>query len=555
VATLTLDIATGLGFYSLDLRHMPRSLVDTLRAGADAELAFALSRVGFTLSADASDEANFVFQHTATGTVVASVPELEALADAVSRLVEPREAAAGDGPEIADDGARRYATRLPAEGEATLINVRRRSARGPTKVLYVHLEPMAFVRDISTATVAVLKRVMPTAAPDLSVDFLDRLRVIHTAIDSGEEWMVPYELSFMADGASTSFTVPDYYNVTTAHRAYLLHPERRQRTWGRALISGSMLSVTAPSHEIVHLLQHAAKQIDRSVGSWQAEHDASRCASALLVASLRELEHTHTAVGVDGRHISPHYLLPLLMASMVRGNVTTRSKPQLGGDAFRARVQRTLGRSERAAERAAASAARTSPAASAAAPVAVPSDAVVAGAGAGAGAAAIPATPPAVDAAVPHAPPTLMLRTGSSGCAVVPSPTWPEELFPQAQSVPSRRIAATCAVPTPSWLVQSSSVPIWLGTSRLMRLPSPSWPLPLRPHPHSVPSVFSAMVNPLLVAHTACQSLAVPTCPGAKRCVVVPSPNWPVVLMPHAQSVPSVFTARLKPLPAETARH
>src|SRR3990167_5290784 len=43
------------------------------------------------------------------------------------------------------------------------------------------------------------------------------------------------------------------------------------------------------------------------------------------------------------------------------------------------------------------------------------------------------------------------------------------------------------------------------------------------------------------------------TCTGVLLCVVVPSPNWPYQLAPHAQTVPSDFTARLCPYPQDTA--
>src|SRR5512139_3679917 len=44
-----------------------------------------------------------------------------------------------------------------------------------------------------------------------------------------------------------------------------------------------------------------------------------------------------------------------------------------------------------------------------------------------------------------------------------------------------------------------------------------------------------------------------PTCTGARRSVVDPSPSCPLVLLPQAQTVPSLFKASEWAPPAETA--
>ena len=44
-------------------------------------------------------------------------------------------------------------------------------------------------------------------------------------------------------------------------------------------------------------------------------------------------------------------------------------------------------------------------------------------------------------------------------------------------------------------------------------------------------------------AANATQFVAVPTCAGSERLVDVPSPSAPKLLLPHAQSVPSLFSA------------
>ena len=52
-------------------------------------------------------------------------------------------------------------------------------------------------------------------------------------------------------------------------------------------------------------------------------------------------------------------------------------------------------------------------------------------------------------------------------------------------------------------------------------------------------------------AQTCCQLLAEPICTGMFRVMRVPSPSWPAALPPHPQSVPSARMARLWSYPAE----
>ena len=56
-------------------------------------------------------------------------------------------------------------------------------------------------------------------------------------------------------------------------------------------------------------------------------------------------------------------------------------------------------------------------------------------------------------------------------------------------------------------------------------MPSCAWRF--RPQHHSVPAVWTAQVW-LAPALTPAQVVAVPTCTGVLRFVVVPSPSWPL---------------------------
>ena len=82
-------------------------------------------------------------------------------------------------------------------------------------------------------------------------------------------------------------------------------------------------------------------------------------------------------------------------------------------------------------------------------------------------------------------------------------------------------------VPSPAATeAQSVAVPTWTGLDRLVVVPSPSCPESLPPQAHRVPSVLTATVwsSP---AATEAQLVAVPTWTGLEWSVVVPSPSCP----------------------------
>ena len=56
-----------------------------------------------------------------------------------------------------------------------------------------------------------------------------------------------------------------------------------------------------------------------------------------------------------------------------------------------------------------------------------------------------------------------------------------------------------------------------------------------------------------LPAERSFQSVSDPTCTGVGRSTVVPSPIWPLLLLPQAQAVPSDFTATMWFMPAASA--
>ena len=84
--------------------------------------------------------------------------------------------------------------------------------------------------------------------------------------------------------------------------------------------------------------------------------------------------------------------------------------------------------------------------------------------------------------------------------------------------------------------------------------PLPKAPEPLAPHAANVPSVQSSNVwfEPQLMALTVlpASTPSIFTSTGTLRLVLLPSPNWPELLYPHAASVPSLHRATVCNWPA-----
>src|SRR5579885_1593940 len=143
--------------------------------------------------------------------------------------------------------------------------------------------------------------------------------------------------------------------------------------------------------------------------------------------------------------------------------------------------------------------------------------------------------------------------TGVERLVVVPSPSWPESFIPQAHTVPSFFTARLCATPAASAVTPTMPPLTWTGVERLVVVPSPSCPSSLAPQAQTVPSFFRARPWPV-PATIAATSVRPLTWTGLVRLVVVPSPSWPASLTPQAHTVPSFFRATLNWSPAATAR-
>src|SRR5207247_1320942 len=88
------------------------------------------------------------------------------------------------------------------------------------------------------------------------------------------------------------------------------------------------------------------------------------------------------------------------------------------------------------------------------------------------------------------------------------------------------------------------------GVVRLVVVPSPSSPFPLKPQASTLPSDLSARLYSLPPAAMATTPLPAPspvTPTGVVRLVVVPSPSSPALFFPQASTLPSDLRATLWP--------
>jgi hypothetical protein len=161
-----------------------------------------------------------------------------------------------------------------------------------------------------------------------------------------------------------------------------------------------------------------------------------------------------------------------------------------------------------------------------------------------------PHTTPLPSTAVTNPAPTprvLMVgnpdRVGTLRAVVVPSPSWPELFEPHSQIAPALVRAAVKSPPASNWTMSAGAVGTNVGTPRAVVVPSPSCPLLLAPQAYTVPLVSRAS-ECVAPAVTALAPVSPATGAGVLRFVVVPSPSCFEVLRPQAHTVPSDLTAK-----------
>ena len=99
---------------------------------------------------------------------------------------------------------------------------------------------------------------------------------------------------------------------------------------------------------------------------------------------------------------------------------------------------------------------------------------------------------PAATASTPLASP--LTGTGVSRCVVVPSPTWPYPLYPQHCTPPPLVSAQVWLLPAITDTTPLSSPLTGTGITCVVVVPSPSWPEPLYPQHCAPPLLVSPQV-------------------------------------------------------------
>src|SRR5450432_2448960 len=134
--------------------------------------------------------------------------------------------------------------------------------------------------------------------------------------------------------------------------------------------------------------------------------------------------------------------------------------------------------------------------------------------------------------------------TGRFESVVVPLPSWPERLLPQQRTVPDERrtqvVCAPAVMPTTALAFATVT-----GSDELVLFPLPSWPRKLKPQHWTPPVESTAQVwePPVAIATTVPAKPTTET--GTSELVVVPLPSWPLVLVPQHERRPFVSSAQV----------
>src|SRR5690348_11704799 len=141
--------------------------------------------------------------------------------------------------------------------------------------------------------------------------------------------------------------------------------------------------------------------------------------------------------------------------------------------------------------------------------------------------------------------PIWVTRTGVAWPASVPLPSCPLSLPPQAHTEAPPATTATAESQPAAMAVTWDTPVILTGTALLAVLPIPSSPALLWPQAHTVPSERSARLNPHPAAILVTPASPLTGAAVASTPVTVPRPSSPRGLSPQAHMGPSERRARL----------
>jgi len=101
------------------------------------------------------------------------------------------------------------------------------------------------------------------------------------AVMFNEQWSVPYEIAWQADGAGLSIVMPDVPRFEHRHFAHF-EATLGHRHAGETVLYQFLGTYVIPCHEVLHIVQHLHGLRDSDAKSYAMEHDASRLNYVML---------------------------------------------------------------------------------------------------------------------------------------------------------------------------------------------------------------------------------------------------------------------------------
>lgn len=143
---------------------------------------------------------------------------------------------------------------------------------------------------------------VPAMCPDVaaacggsadSIPSLDRARVVYSVQSkraTGEQISFECSWTMIPLRSGPELVLPDLARLPPQHRRHMLMMDGMGHdddgAWGATCAQHALACFHVPCHELVHLLQTAAKQVDADRLSYSAEHDASRLCGVLMIQAM-----------------------------------------------------------------------------------------------------------------------------------------------------------------------------------------------------------------------------------------------------------------------------
>ena len=157
-------------------------------------------------------------------------------------------------------------------------------------------------RGIAQRMAECVAQTVPSMCPDVaaacggsedSIPCLDRARVVYSVQSkraAGEQVSFECSWTMIPLRSGPELVLPDLARLPPQHRKHMLMMDGMGHdddgAWGATCAQHALACFHVPCHELVHLLQTAAKQVDSDRLSYSAEHDASRLCGVLMVQAM-----------------------------------------------------------------------------------------------------------------------------------------------------------------------------------------------------------------------------------------------------------------------------